>query len=598
VFYAFLIGRIPRQLRSAFNILAAVAFFAGAAGMGAAMSVSLTPGQLSPAPLGTSVTWTAEVSGAGEGTLWYRFRARNPEGDGRIIRDYSPINSLVWTTIEQEGIYEVEVSVRNLDTGDAATEAAIFEMSPCASGGQPVITQTAHPLVFLYSAPPCQPGHKMSVQFQSLAGDSVTTPSKSCLEGKTMNFYLAGLRPATQYSARHTVETGAEPQPGPELSFAVPEFSMNRPALELLQAPLMPNVAGVILRSPLNALPTATDLYGNLLWFYQNNLTYLTRPEPGGFFFGIIDNHEAGPSGQIVRKFDVAGITVSETNAARVNEQLVAMGHRPITAFHHEATALPDGKTLVLAMVEQILTDVQGPGDVNVLADAIVVLDSNLEVVWFWDAFDHLDPSRKAIFDWKCEPPTPGCSPFYLTQEANDWTHGNSVQPTPDANLLFSIRHQDWVVKIDYRNGEGSGDIIWRLGKDGDFVYDSTDPHPWFSHQHDARFIDESTIILFDNGNVRSSFDESVHSRGQVIRVDEQNRVATLLLNADLGVYSPALSSAGRLPNGNYYFGAGFLGGGSSMALEVDPKGQIVYSLKNATLEYRSFRMRDLYTPF
>ena len=253
---------------------------------------------------------------------------------------------------------------------------------------------------------------------------------------------------------------------------------------------------------------------------------------------------------------------------------------------------------LVLATVEQILTDIQGPGDINVLGDAIIVLNRNLEVVWSWDVFDHLDPRRVAIFDQKCVPPTPGCSPFYLTDHANDWTHGNSVQPTPDGNLVFSIRHQDWVVKINYSNGTGNGDIMWRLGKDGDFVYNSTDPYPWFSHQHDARLLDDSTMIVFDNGNTRMSVEGTANSRGQVIRLDETNRAATLLLNVDLGGYSGALSSAGRLPNGNYYFGAGFVGGRSAMSLEVDPEGKFVYSLKSGAPTYRSFRMQDLYTPF
>ena len=84
---------------------------------------------------------------------------------------------------------------------------------------------------------------------------------------------------------------------------------------------------------------------------------------------------------QIVREFDLTGMTVLETNAARVNEQLAAMGMRSISAFHHEARRLPDGKILVLAAVEQILTDVQGPGPVDVLGDMIIVMDSNLQVV-------------------------------------------------------------------------------------------------------------------------------------------------------------------------------------------------------------------------
>src|SRR5262249_5782997 len=56
----------------------------------------------------------------------------------------------------------------------------------------------------------------------------------------------------------------------------------------------------------------------------------------------------------------------------------------------------------------------------------------------------------------------------------NDWLHDNSVDLTPDGNLLLSSRHRDWLIKIDYRNGEGSGKVIWRLGKDGDFRFDSS----------------------------------------------------------------------------------------------------------------------------
>ena len=199
------------------------------------------------------------------------------------------------------------------------------------TGSGPVITPTAHPLVFLYSAPPCQPGLKMTVQFQSPPGDLVKTPGKPCSDGRTMNFYLAGLRTGSQHLVRHIVEsnlpeTVSDPQPGPEMTLTVPEVIVDRAPIEVMQQPPDSHAAGVILHGPLNDLPTATDLHGNLLWFYPEYLTYLTRAEAGGYFYGISDNHEADTSGQFVRKFDVAGITIAETNAARVNEQLVAIG--------------------------------------------------------------------------------------------------------------------------------------------------------------------------------------------------------------------------------------------------------------------------------
>ena len=107
----------------------------------------------------------------------------------------------------------------------------------------------------------------------------------------------------------------------------------------------------------------------------------------------------------------------------------------------------------------------------DVVGDIILVLDSNLQVQWAWDTFDHLDPHRLATLNETCAAVSGGCPPIRLAALANNWTHGNSVQLTPDGNILYSARHQDWVIKIDYRNGKGTGDILWRLGKDGDFQF-------------------------------------------------------------------------------------------------------------------------------
>jgi len=343
----------------------------------------------------------------------------------------------------------------------------------------------------------------------------------------------------------------------------------------------------------------ATDLDGNLLWFYPENVTSLTRPEPGGYFFALIEPPTSNGTDHIVREFDLAGNTVAETNAGRINQQLAALGKRQIIAFHHEARRLRNGNIMMLAGTEQILTDVQGEGAVNVLGDMIIVLDRNLQVVWTWDAFEHLDARREAPLGDTCGPIGEGCVYFSLAPRANDWLHGNSLQETPDGHILYSSRSQDWLLKIDYSSGQGSGAVIWRLGKDGDFQADSTDPDPWFSHQHDSQieFGSTSTVIVFDNSNGRYEFDSEAHSRGQVWKLDEANRTATLVLNADLGGYSYALGAAQKLSNGNYHFDLGWLPGGSSQSVEVDPDGNVVYAIEAGTQEYRTFRMRDMYTP-
>ena len=47
-----------------------------------------------------------------------------------------------------------------------------------------------------------------------------------------------------------------------------------------------------------------------------------------------------------------------------------------------------------------------------------------------------------------------------------DWTHSNAIVYNPaDGNLMLSIRHQSWIVGIDYRDGAGAGDVLWVPGK-------------------------------------------------------------------------------------------------------------------------------------
>jgi arylsulfate sulfotransferase len=560
------------------------------------MSVSLVPSLPAPAPVGTVITWSVIVLNPVPGTLWYRFSAHESGQDSHVVKDYGPDTTLDWTARDHEGLYAVEVSVRNNATGDTASGAATFQMQSRVDGGQPLITPTSHPLVFLYSAPSCPAGARMRVQFTDPAGRARSTPFRNCQAGLSMNFYVAGLQPQMDYSVKHIIDNGSAFVYGPVLSMTTSRVPVVLATREVLQPAPGPSPDGILLQATILTNSLATDLNGNLVWYYPGNVSFITRPEVGGYFFAIVEDTAGDQSYQIVREFDLTGLTVLETNAARVNEQLAVMGMRPISAFHHEARRLPDGRILVLGAVEQILTDVQGPGPVDVLGDMIIVMDSNLQVVWTWDAFDHLDVNRLATLNDQCSPGS--CPSLFLDITANDWTHGNSVQQTPDGNLLYSTRSQDWVIKIDYQKGSGSGGILWRLGKDGDFQINSTDPSPWFSHQHDPQFLaDNTTLLLFDNGNLRNFVDPTANSRGQVILLDEQNRIANLAVNVDMGQYSFALGAAQKLSNGDYHFDVGYLLDGTSIAVEVDPSGNTVYALHAFAPEYRSFRMPNLYTP-
>ncbi|HET8548481.1 MAG TPA: aryl-sulfate sulfotransferase [Bryobacteraceae bacterium] len=566
--------------------------------LAAELSVTLAPSLPSPAPVGTMITWEPRVSGAAAGSrLWYRYRERSPGRDFRVIRDYGPLAVLNWTAVEHEGHYTVELSVRNLDTGEIADTAAPYRFQSRVAAGQPVVSEASHPLVSLYSAPACAAGDRMRVQFSDPDGVVQNTPWKVCTGSTSMNFYLAGLRGQTSYSARHVLESGFTAQTS--VSFTSGEPQTRLAAQTVLQGNRGNPNYPVLLQGALMSPIVATDVRGNLVWYYPFDMSQLTRFEEGGLFWGIDQPPSTDKATQLVRQWDVVGMTVRETNSARLSEQVMAMGGPDVGGVHHEAIRLPDGNIAVLAGIEQIMSDIQGPGTYNVLGDIIIVLNDDMQVIWFWNAFGHLDVRRKAILGQTCA--AGGCPTVFLSTPANtnDWVHGNAITYTPDGNLLYSSRHQDWVVKIHYANASGSGDVLWRLGKDGDFRYISDDPWPWFSHQHDAEFDtgDYSNLSVFDNGNTRFEFDRDAHSRGQIIHLDEVRRTATLLLNADLGTYAFALGNAQPLEGGTCHFNVGWVPGTAySRGVEVDSSGRTVYSLEAAIPVYRSFRLRDLYS--
>src|SRR5262249_47851404 len=120
-------------------------------------------------------------------------------------------------------------------------------------------------------------------------------------------------------------------------------------------------------------------------------------------------------------------------------------------------------------------------------------------------------------------------------------------------------------------------------------------PDPWFSGQHNANYVNDTTIVLFDNGNARRANDSSADSRGQEWVLDEQTMTATLVVNADLGNYSDAYGSAQLLPNGNLQFTSGRLNN-SGQTIEVPPNGTKTFVQQMTGNEYRSYFMSPLYS--
>ena len=592
----------------------------------ASVTITLSPSLSSPQMLGTSLLWTATVQNPAPGhTYDYQFSAAL-QGQNQIVRDFNLNNSFTWVPFTVEGTYVVTVVVRDITQQPYIIYAPVstqYMLLPWVSSpGGSVVNSTSHPLVALFSAGPCTSGHFMRVRFhQNGAQASMTTNAVPCSQSSA-NFLVAGMLPSTEYMMHWEEFANNFENSGPDLSFTTGPLPRDAPRrhTQVLVPPSQHDAAFPVVLfhflppvgQPLAAWPTATDLSGNVIWYYPGELLF-TRGEVGGNFFSL--------SNFVLAEYDLAGNETLETNVEILNEQLAAKGYPVMTSFNaHETRRLPNGNILLLGARDEVSLRYQGgaPGKpVDILGDMVLVLDHNMQLLWAWDSFAHQDLSRASTLGDICvQNSGAGCPAFNPAfNQANDWLHTNAAQLTNDGNILLSERDQDWVIKINYNNGAGDGRVLWRMGPFGDFTILNPpqtpcgDPqvYPWFTHQHDAAFQIQTNSLnvftVFDDGNLRHKQCGAGNSRGMVLYVGEAARTVYIATQADLGQYSPALGSAQLLispPNSIYAsFGNGLLNnpGHAAQSVEVDLNGNIVYNLQSDAYSYRIYRMQDLYTP-
>jgi arylsulfate sulfotransferase len=552
----------------------------------------------------------------------------NPQSCSNQI---APSGVMAYTCAPVEGTYKVQVVVKDFASGESVSRTARYQINPLVTGSNPVVIGTANTLVALFSSPACPSGSTMRVSFQeqSLANPATTTNWMNCNSSATMNFEIAGMYPSTAYQMFSQTKTGSNIVNGPTLNFTTgalpgnlpfPKYNVVVPAgssTDTTDAILLLSVSRL---SGSPAYPDiASDLAGNLLWYNNqagSTQDLLTRPLANGTFL-VIENgapwsphSPPGPSTrqQFLRQVDLAGSVLRETNVGAIEQELLNLGATdaqpcaevPVPApvgdaclggFHHDAIqTLANGYTAVIADVEKIFpvgTQNNSSGlPVDIIGDFIIVLDNNWQAVWYFDTFDHdmgapqLDINRAAVLGETCVDNQSGCPPIHLLSsgtapKANDWLHANSLyywpsdsQTSTTGDIIWSSRHQDWVMKVDYHDGGGSGDILWRLGNEGDFSFNNLNNNrwPWFSHQHEVGMENSGAgpLTIFDNGNTRVSAPplglgkkckpNDCHSRGMVLNVNEISMQATPVMSQDLGYYSNAMGSAQLLSNGNYFF--------------------------------------------
>ena len=569
------------------------------------VSVTVSPGSAT-VMAGQTLQLTASVAGATDkGVSWTIFSSSTSAG-----------------TIDSSGLYKapnaglvapVKIQAASLANPTKTAEASVWVLAPGT------VSNTNNPLVAQYSMV-VPNGSSVKIEFGPDTSYGLDTWTQNAPSGGgPVNILVAGMRASSTYhmsavvelpdgqqfqDVDHTFQTGAPPANRiPAITVSQTGNIAPSSGVELLD---LVNAAGVT-GNPLQAV--VTDLQGNVIWYYDIDpdgstgaLPFPIKLLPNGHF--LINATPPGSGGTggpgVLLEIDLAGNIIHSMTTAELNSRLSTAGFN-LTAqsMHHDFVLLPNGHLIIIVDHTRNFTDLPGyPGTTTVLGDALIELDENWQPVWMWDTFDHLDVNRHPL-------------------AFPDWTHSNALTYSPDdGDLLLSLRDQSWVIKIDYQDGKGTGDILWRLGYQGDFTLASGGaPAAWAYGQHDIKITSANSsgifnLSMFDNGWIRvmdtngdlcgSSGQPACYSRSVIFQLNEATKTASVLWEDTNLPYSLALGSVRLQNDGDVEFDEGFLPDTPWKAVveevthETNP--QLVWQLEvDHQPGYRAFRLPSLY---
>lgn len=295
----------------------------------------------------------------------------------------------------------------------------------------------------------------------------------------------------------------------------------------------------------------------------------------------------------------------------------------PTQLSHHDAVYMPNGNILVLTW-ELVYTDelVENGRDPNEIAvegymwsERIQELEpvgsNEANIVWEWEIKDHyIQDFDSTKLNYGVIADHPELFNINLPElnssnsnSTRDWNHFNAIDYHPELDqILISVRNSDEIWIIDHSTttaeaathtggtyGKG-GDLLYRWGNASAYERAPVSEQKLFG-QHGVHWIreglnDSGKILIFNNGNGRPGPD---YSTAEILVPTQDAYGGYILPETDPfgptttewkygndfgeGFYSPYLSNAQRLENGNMLVNPGSTG----EIFEIDEEKDIVW---------------------
>ncbi|MCH3972709.1 MAG: aryl-sulfate sulfotransferase [Oscillospiraceae bacterium] len=385
------------------------------------------------------------------------------------------------------------------------------------------------------------------------------------------------------------------------------------------------------------------DMNGNEVQLWSGLSGFPNKILPGGYVMGStgaragkyafqdqLDLVQVDWNGNIVWKFDHLEFIDDPGSEPRY----VARQHHDFeregssTGYYAPgAEPLTDhGNTLILTHINCYNHAIS---DKRLLDDQIIEVDWDGNILWKWRASDHFEEfgfdeaARNVLFRNPSLREAGGGVGDWLhincisTLGPNRWYDAGDKRFHPD-NILFDARNANILAIISKKTGK----FVWRLGPD--FAHDEKARKlGWIIGQHHFHMIPrglpgEGDLLVYDNGGAAgygvpnpaspAGLNNAVRSYSRVLQFNPitlditwqytPEDAGSLLFADSYKFFSPYISSAQRLPNGNTLITEGSDG----RVFEVTPEHEIVWEYINPyyntvagkyrnNLVYRAYRV-------
>ncbi len=276
--------------------------------------------------------------------------------------------------------------------------------------------------------------------------------------------------------------------------------------------------------------------------------------------------------------------------------------------LHHDAEMMPNGNILIMTWERRSKEEASNNGyqlNVELFPDGIIEVDPNTStIVWEWKVWDHLiqdhDESKLNFGNISENPQLININ--YTQNENGDITHANGLAYDDEKDVIYlsaNFYSEVWVIDHSTTtdqaaahsggNYQKGGDLIYRFGNPS--AYNNTMGERLFNNNHYPNLLsgeDKGKMLIFSNGGAleQSTVYELQLPLDFNLSPNTNNEPNVIWSFTDKDLYSPKVSGAVKLTNGNYLITEGDFG-----IWEVTSSKEVVWKFYADGFFWRSYNV-------